>query len=320
MAGHYELLLLEPRRTTGSRSAPKSAEVPPFVWWRGIAACAALGSIESASARMISRCQIATIISLSCLSLCMISCAARLSRTYFEVLPSSPNYVLQSPDSRRTPFPEVLKAYNDFEAGHASIDLEPLMELRIENAYYAPGAPRSGLAGFLGTEVARYVVRSHGLALVSVHPMSNRPNDQIPAQDLISNTETKFSHYRLYYEIVFSKRDHSHGSVLLGADSQAEMDALSAQLSHPEVVCSRRSIHCIVFPEACSVSVEMKVIVNGKPESVLWGSTLASIAKQPRHLEMKRLYAGQLRPIRIDAKDPKSLLLPLLPGDRITWN
>jgi hypothetical protein len=269
---------------------------------------------------MISRGHIAKIVSLGCLFLCLTACAARLSRTYFEVLPNNPNYLLQSPDSRQTPFPEVLKAYNDYEAGHAWIDLEPLMELRIENAYYAPGAPRSGLAGFLGTEVARYVVGSHGLALVSVDPMSNRPNDQIPVQDLISNTKTNFSHYRLYYEIVFSQRDHSHGSVLLSAESHAEIEALSAQLSHPEAVCSQRSTHCIVFPEACTVSVEMKVIVNGKPESVLWGSTLGSITKQPRHLEMKRLYAGELRPVRIDAKDPNSLLLPLLPGDRIAWN
>jgi hypothetical protein len=94
---------------------------------------------------MTSRGHIAKIISLGCLPLCLTACAARLSRTYFEVLPNSPNYLLQSPDSRRTPFSEVLKAYNNFEAGHAWIDLEPLMELRIENAYYAPGAPRSGL-------------------------------------------------------------------------------------------------------------------------------------------------------------------------------
>lgn len=269
---------------------------------------------------MTSRGSIAKVISLGCLSVCLTACVARLSRTHFEVLPSSPNYLLQSPDSRRTPFPEVLKTYNGFEAGRAWIDLEPLMELRIENAYYEPGAPRRGLTGFLGTEVARYLVRSHGLVLVSVHPMSNRPKDQIPVQDLISQSKTNFSRYRLYYEVVFSQRDHTHGSVLLDAESQAEIDALSAQLSHPETVCSQGSTHCIVFPDACSVSVEMEVIVNGKPESVLWGSTLGSIAKQPHRLEMKRLYAGELRPVRIDETDPKSLLLPLLPGDRIAWN
>jgi hypothetical protein len=32
----------ESRRTTDSRCAPKSAEVPLSVWWRGIAACAAI--------------------------------------------------------------------------------------------------------------------------------------------------------------------------------------------------------------------------------------------------------------------------------------
>ena len=263
---------------------------------------------------------LAKIIPLACLSLFLMSCVARLSGTYFDVLPSSPNYLLRSPDSRRTPFPEVLKAFNGFEAGHQWIDLEPLMELRIENAYYEPGFRRSGLTGFLGTEVGRYSVTAHGLSLVSVQPMSNRPSAEIPVQDLISDTQTKFSYYRLFYEIVFSRQDHSHGSALLGAQSQAEIDGLSAQLSHPEAVCSQRSSHCIVFPEACSVSVEMKVIVNGKPESVLWGSTLGNIAEQPNHLEMKRLYAGELRPVRIDAKDPKSLLLPLLPGDRIAWN
>jgi hypothetical protein len=269
---------------------------------------------------MISRGHGAKIVPLCCLPLlCLMACAARFSRTHFEVLPKSPTYLLQSPDSRRTPFPEVLKAYNDFQPGQASIDLKPLMELRIENAYYAPGAARSGLTGFLGTEVARYAVGTDGLALVSVHPMPDRPKDQTPVQDLISRAETKYSYYRLYYEVVFAQRGHSYGSVLLGADSQAAIAALSAQLTHPEAVCSPGSAHCAVFPEACSVSVEMKIVVNGKPDSVLWGSTLGSIVKEPHHLEMKRLYAGQLRPVRIDAKDAQSLLLPLLPGDSIVW-
>jgi hypothetical protein len=243
-----------------------------------------------------------------------------LTHNYFEVLPNSPNYLLQSPDSRRTPFPEVLKAYNGFETGHQWIDLQPLMELRIENAYYEPGFRRSGLSGFLGTEVGRYRVTPHGLHLVSVEPMANRPTSEPPVQDLISSGRTKFSHYRLFYEIVFSRRDHSHGSVLLGARSQTELEGLSAQLSDPESACSDNSAHCTVFPDACSVSVEMQVFVNGRPRSVFWGSLLGSIAQKPRRLDVKRLFGGELRPVRLEENDPKSLLLPLLPGDRITWN
>jgi hypothetical protein len=93
----------------------------------------------------------AKISSLACLLLCSTSCVARLTPNYFEVLPNSPNYLLQSPDSRQTAFPEVLKAYNGFETGHQWIDLQPLMELRIEDAYYEPGYRRTGLSGFFQT-------------------------------------------------------------------------------------------------------------------------------------------------------------------------
>ncbi len=249
------------------------------------------------------------------------SCVGSLSRTHFRVIPHSPQYLLQSPpDSYRTPFTEVLKAYNGFEAGHTWIDLTPLMELRIENAYYEAGAPRSGLAGFLGTEVAQYTVLPNALDLLSVEPTKNRPNDDISVKDLISGAAKQFSHYRLYYEIVFARSDHSHGSVLLGADSQKEIDDLSARLTHQEKVCYQPYIHCTVFPEACSVSVEMRVVVTGKATSVVWGSTLENIVKEPHHLKVRRLSAGQLRPVRINPSDPKALLLPLLPGDQITWD
>lgn len=256
-----------------------------------------------------------------CLSFCLASCAGYLSSKHFQVIPHSPHYLLQSPpDAHRTPFTELLKTYNGFEAAHAWIDLTPLMELRIENAYYEPGFPRTGLKGFLGTEVAQYTVASSGLHLLSVKPMENRPKSDVPVQSLISSAATKFSHYRLYFEIVFARSNHSHGSVLLGADSSKEIDELSARLTHPETVCYPPFIHCNSFPEACSVSVEMKIVVNGKATSVVWGSTLGSIAKRPHRLEMKRLYTGQLTPVRLDPNDPKALLLPLLPGDHIVWN
>ena len=239
----------------------------------------------------------------------------------FLVIPHSPEYLLQSPpDSHRTPFNEVLRAYNGFEAGQPWIDLTPNMELSIENAYYQPGAPRTGLAGFLGTEIARYAVLSSGLDLLSVQSMPSRPQSDVAVQELISTALKDFNHYRLYYEIVFARKDHSHGSVLLGAKTQAEINELSARLTHPEMVCYPSSVHCTVFPEACSVTVEIELVVNGKSISVVWGSTLASIARAPHHLKITRLYAGQLKAIRLDAKDPKALGLPLLPGDQITWN
>ena len=245
------------------------------------------------------------------------SCVVHNSRGTFRVVPGTPDYVLESPDAHHTPFLEVLKAYNGFEPGQGWVDLGNLMELSVENAYYQPGFARSGLAGFLGTETARYAVENDGLRLLSVEAMKSRPNADLPVQDLISNRETKFSHYRLYFEIIFPQGKQSHGSVLLGAKSKEELGRLGAELARPESVCYPGSANCTVFPEACSVSVEMKVFVNGKPEMVPWGSLLERVANHARRIRMERLYEGRLTRLRVPALDVKTLRLPLLPGDRI---
>ncbi|MDQ2946027.1 MAG: hypothetical protein M3Y27_08815 [Acidobacteriota bacterium] len=150
--------------------------------------------------------------------------------------------------------------------------------------------------------------------------MKDRPQSDVPVQNLIPSSEASFRYYRLYFEIVFKRNDESHGSVLLGANSIEELDRLSAELSQPETVCNQTSQNCTVFPEACSVSVEMKIVVNGKPQTVVWGSLLASIADHPRHLDVRRLYQEKLTPIKINPQDANALKLPFVPGDQVTWN
>jgi len=243
----------------------------------------------------------------------------RHSRT-FRVLPATPAYLLQSPDSRKIPFTEVTRDYNGFERGQGWIDLRPLMELRIENAYYEKGVSRRGLAGYLGTEVAHFAIQPDGLKLLSLEPMKDRPPGDAPVDSLIPIAELNFRYYRLYFEIFLGGTHDSHGSVLLGANSPQELGQISAQLTHPETVCNAQSIHCAVFPEACSVSVEMKVVVNDKNQTVVWGSLLHEITDHPHRLTVKRRYAGRLTPIKLDARDPNVLRMPLLPGDEINWN
>jgi hypothetical protein len=226
--------------------------------------------------------------------------------------------LLQSPDAHKTPFAEILRAYNGYERGQSWIDLRPLMELRIENAYYEPGASRQGLKGFLGTEVAKYEVRAKGLRLISVASMAHRPPHDLPVQQLIAPRALHWHNYRFFYEVFFPGSKDSHGSVILGADSMAEMKRLSEQMSQPEGVCYPGAPHCTVFPQACTVSLEMKVTVHGKSQSVIWGSVLGNITPDLRQVEVKRRYADRLVPIKVNPLDPNDLRLPLLPGDRIT--
>jgi len=249
-----------------------------------------------------------------------VSCATRRSLTAFRVLPAKPDYLLRSPDSAETPFPEVLGRYTN--VGPGWVELQPQIELRVENAYFREGAPKRGLANFLGTEIARYQVRQTGvlerIALQS--RLTQRPADQPPVQQLLSEPQSLYPHHRLFYQVVWNKRADVRSAVLLGAESTDELNRFTAQLmSEPESVCDSVSTHCTVFPEACTASLEIEIVVNGAPRTVLWGSVLADAVERHRHVELFRPYADRLAPVKIDPHDRDAVRLPLLPGDHIKW-
>lgn len=237
----------------------------------------------------------------------------------YRVLPGVPNYRLRYPDSKETSFPDVLSRYT--EVGRGWVDLRPHMVLRIESAYYRDGAPQRGLAGYLGTEVAHFrAVSKAGLQLGEVKPLPQRPPNQPPVQQLLPSAQTRYRNHRFFNAVTFRGGD-TRGSVLLGANSTKELETLSQRLiADPDSVCAAGSIHCTVFPSATSVSLEMEIVVNGMPGTVLWGSLLANIAAHPKRVEVQRAYGHSRRPIEIDPSDPNALRLPLLPDDRIDWN
>lgn len=250
--------------------------------------------------------------------LASVSCATR----EFRVTPATPAYLMRGPDGVKTTFPEILRRYNGFEPGRDWMDLRPYMELRIENAYYQPGVSRHGLKGFLGTEVARFKVESNGkLRLVSVKPMKPRPKDQAPVQQLIGAVQRHYSRHRFYYELFFGRESNARSSVLLGADTKEGLDDLAAKLAaDPRRFCRDNPIHCTIFPELCTVSIEMQVVVNGVPRNLHWDSDLADVVDHPQRVELLRRYHGRWTPVKLDAHDRGALELPLLPGDRIHWN
>jgi hypothetical protein len=240
------------------------------------------------------------------------SCATHVQA--FRVLPATPQYLLRSPDSHETSFPETLRRYNGFEPGRGWMNLRPEMELRIENAYYRPGVPSHGLHGFLGTEIARYRVRADGtLRLLSVRPLKGRPRGEPPVQQLIAPSQRRYRYHRFYYEVFFGRSGHARGSVLIGANTQPELHA------DPHIICAKKSAHCTVFPEECTVSIEMRIFVNGAPRNVMWDSDLAGVVNHPQQIQLLRRYHGRLTPVKFNAHDQRALQLPLLPGDHIKW-
>jgi hypothetical protein len=249
------------------------------------------------------------------------SCMTPRARESFRVLPAAPYYLVRSPDARETPFPDVLSQYSEVGETQGWL-LHPNTELHIENAYYREGAPKHGVANFIGTEKAVYEVRPRSLRLISVESgLQQRPDDQAPVQELIGPSQLHYRYYRYFFQIVFRQKAGVRGAVLLGASTIGELDVLAARLLvDPDAVCTPRSPHCAVFPEACTVALEIEIVVNGAARTVVWGSLLESVATHPRQVRLLRLYNGKLTPVEVDVSDPNALRLPLLPGDRVEWN
>jgi hypothetical protein len=228
--------------------------------------------------------------------------------------------LLRSPDAKETPFPDVLSRYSDAGESQGWL-LHPNTELHIENAYYREGAPKHGIANYIGTEKAVYQVRARGLRRISVQSgLERRPADQPPVQELIGPAQLHYRYYRYFFQIVFRQKAEVRGAVLLGAGSIDELDILAARLmTDPDAVCDGQSPHCAVFPEACTVALEIEIVVNGARRTVAWGSMVENVAKNARKLRLWRLDEGRLTPVQVDAGDPNALRLPLLPGDRLEW-
>lgn len=250
----------------------------------------------------------------------IMSCATRRTATAFRVLPGQPDYLLVSPDSKKTPFPEVLGRYTN--VGPGWVELRPLTQLRVENAYFREGSPKHGLANFLGTEIARYQVLATG-ALKEVSLESHvvqRPSDQPPVRQLVSESQRLFHCHRLFYQVLLSKKSNVHSAVLLGAESLAEINRLTERLlTDPETVCADDSAQCAVFPEACTVSLEIEIFVNGRRRTLLWGSDLAEVTGSHPNVTLFRRYKDRLAPVEMDTHDQEAARLPLLPGDIIRW-
>jgi len=258
----------------------------------------------------------------SVVMLLFVSCAARrgVGSGSFQVLRGTPEYLLRAPDSTEMPFPELLNRYRNQGVGW--VDLQPRMELRIEAAYYRESSLGRSPADYLGTEIARFQVRSNGrLQFTSVQSGLKGPRGkQPPVQRLICGSQQHYSHGRFFYAVALNRKGHTRGAVLLGAGAAGELERLTMQLrADPESVCGGRSTHCTVFPEACTASIDIEIVVNGAPRTVPWGNLLDSVASHPRRIEMLRVDAGRLVPVEIDSSDPAALKLPLWPGDRITW-
>ena len=247
------------------------------------------------------------------------SCGRPKPSLSFQAVVGQPSYLLRSPELVETPFPETLKAYGDVSIGW--VDLREAMLLRIENAYYKEGAPRRGIANYMGTEMlVLRVMQSGKLKQLELLTLASRVPSQEAVSSLLPIAQQREYFHRFYFQVVVNRQAGTSSALLLSASSKFRLEQLSKQLaSDPASVCGGKTQDCTVFPDACSVSLGMEIMVNRQPVKIAWGSTLANVVGQRKQFTLQRQHFGKLVPVQLNPEDPELLRLPFLPGDSISW-
>jgi len=245
------------------------------------------------------------------------SCATR-SAGHYRLLPAQPEYVVQSPDAARTPYPDVLRSYT--ASGEGWVQLQPGIGLLMERAYFRAEAPIEDIRSYLGTETVRYrVTWTDGLtASGPVQHLAERPSTVPPVEQLIAEDQLRRRYHRLFYQVLLNPTDTHRVAILVSGSSLEQIESLTASfLTNPKSVCAGSSHQCVIFPTHTSLSVEIEIVVDGVMQRVPWGRRLSDIRPLGPHPRLFRRYQGRLTPVEFDPTDSATLAVPLLPGDRI---
>jgi hypothetical protein len=245
------------------------------------------------------------------------SCALRTTDT-FRVLPSTPQYEIQSPDLTRTSYDEVLRAYTP--RGDGWIELKLGMGLFVQYALFREGSKEHTLENYLGTESIRYEVEGRGelAEFGEVSRMEPRPQDAQPVDQLISKRQLEKKHHRFFFQVVIYTPEAHRVAALISADSPEQLQSLTEKLrSGADALEDVSRDDYTLLPENASAAVELSLTVDGSPTRVIWGSRLSKVVAGSRRPKLFRLYKGEWRRVDFDPDDRQSLALPLLPGDRV---
>ncbi len=247
------------------------------------------------------------------------SCGLR-NRDTFRLLPTTPQYVVESPDRRRTAYSEVLQTFTPH--GRGWVELKPGMGLYIQNVIFREGSTRRDITDFVGTETMRYAVDDGGslVEFGQAGHVSPRPLEVPHIDALISDRQRQRRYHRFFYQVLIRPTDTHRVAVLVSSDSPERLHALTEMVrSDPAALrdAPPADADYTMFPESASAALEMTITVDEAPTRVVWGRRLRAVAGSSPHPKLFRLHGGKWRKVQFDPADRAFLSVPLLPGDRI---
>ncbi|HEY4837171.1 MAG TPA: hypothetical protein VIH72_01100 [Candidatus Acidoferrales bacterium] len=216
-------------------------------------------------------------------------------------------------------------------------DLVSDFRLNINGPVYSSGANGSAKQ-IIGYERAYYIftpAQKGDLTQISFSSVTETdpgkaPFDKSKPQNTLALPESP-GYFRFVLRTEAEASERISIATLLNAPDQKILAEATRQLiSKPEASCKEAvtgaGANCMLFPPMVGVGIELGVHVNGRlvfvglggwlDETVKGSKPLAEIEKT---LQVRRLYQGNLIPIKFDPTSQSIFALVLMPGDEITW-
>lgn len=233
---------------------------------------------------------------------------------------------------------------NDRQTGQ--VDIQPGMRLQVISPILKEGTPAeapivsSAAAGkltvtlessnLIGYEVAWYGVTGvPGANAATIVP--DYAERHIEGKTEVTRPVANSLHFPEsagYYRLFYKSGSTDYTAILLGARTWPELERSTKALD--EASCGNIAAgSCVLVPKRFAINPMVSVTVNGKPETLNWGSSVGGAiqhagVKRPAdvlaQLKMKRPYKGKDTPVVFDARDPSILNLMLTGGEVISWN
>lgn len=221
------------------------------------------------------------------------------------------------------PFYAYLLRFGAFDLNQF-IDLTPDFRLRIVYPKYS-AENASQRKEIKGVETVYYKIapdQEGGRVRITEAP--HKSLKQIP-----SPFPPSAAYFRLFLKKSNSSKDPITVAIILSSADRKRLDAATRELDASAEASCRAVLspgaNCILFPPLTGVNAEIRVKVNGKEAFTELGARVDQLIHEvgdddvPRSVQVKRLLARRLVPVRTDADNKELLALILMPGDEVNY-
>jgi hypothetical protein len=245
------------------------------------------------------------------------------------------DYLLQSIPMR--PSESLFNAYG-YRRERGGLDLKAGLRVKLERAYFGPAGPgeeQHAVKNYLGVSTSNFDVEAVSggrIRFQQVGPIqysveSLEKDGKEGTRDLSLGELPEQAHYRLLFYTYLVPKEQDVSATIIGAGNATQLDELEREIrAYPAEGCARaakaKGEECFGFKGFVTVSVQVKVGLNGKFQFVDWGTNLKSVLPRNafKSLRIQRQFMGSYYDVRFNPSNSNVLSLVLVGGDRLTWS